>query len=101
MRERNLQEYICPAEKQCACPRCEWIRVKDKEGAWKDIYGDRTCEKGTDTSDAPCTFQPNRALFQSDGQIKISTAQSPFSRSRPTPEDILRVIPDDVKGITT
>ena len=53
MRERNLQEYICPAENQCACPRCEWIRVKDKDGAWKDISGSQTCEKGTETSDGP------------------------------------------------
>ena len=101
MRERNLQEYICPAEKQCACPRCEWIRVKDKEGAWKDIYGDRTCEKGTEISDAPCTFQPNRSAFdQSETEIRISTSQSLFSRSRPTPEDILKVIPDEIKGET-
>ena len=99
MRERNIQEYICPAEKQCACPRCEWIRVKDKDGAWKDISGDRTCEKGTETSDAPCTFQPNRSIVdQSEAQIQVSTGQSPLSRSRPTPKDILKVIPDDIKG---
>ena len=105
MRERDLQEYICPAEKQCACPRCEWIRVKDKDGAWKDISGDRTCEKGTETSDAPCTFQPNRSIFDQSGTNNgismISDTQSPISRSRPTPEDILKVIPDDIKGKTT
>ena len=92
MRERNLQEYTCPAENQCACPRCEWIRVKDKDGAWKDISGSQTCEKGTETSDGPCIFQPNRF------SARVSSAQSSLARSRPTPNDFLKVIPDQIKG---
>ena len=99
MRERNLQEYICPAENQCACPRCEWIRVRDKDGSWKNIAGDQTCEKGTETSDGPCTFQPNRMFYQSEsGVSSIDAPQSPLSRSRPAPQDIFKLIPEHIKG---
>ena len=100
MRERNLQEYTCPAENQCACPRCEWIRVKDKNGAWKDISGSQTCEKGTETSDGPCIFQPNRFFDDEMGVSRMESAQSPLARSRPTPEEFLKVIPSHIKGKT-
>ena len=98
MRERTLQEYTCPAENQCACPRCEWIRVKDKDGAWKDISGSQTCEKGTETSDGPCIFQPNRISDNEMDFSRVSSAQSPLARSRPTPQEFLKVIPGHIKG---
>jgi len=58
----NVEFYTCPAEKNCACPRCNWFQVNNN-GTWRDMQGDASCASGTydgpEASNATCSFNPN------------------------------------------
>jgi len=57
----NVGFYECPADNNCACPRCNWFQVNNN-GTMKNIQGDRTCALGTydgpEADNSTCSFNP-------------------------------------------
>jgi len=57
----NVDFYTCPADNNCACPRCNWYQVNNN-GTFEDIQGDASCATGAydgpEATNATCSFNP-------------------------------------------